>query len=391
MQPKKLTINDKEKSFMNTTHDDQQANPDVQKPEGLRSETSRRQFLQLSAVTSAALMAGLVPSFALADDDPFMASRINRPSWAPTKYLIDCHCHLGSGPTVQELAPTIHTAADWGALRTKEPEKFAKAVSEDAVDDSAILLGAMDKYGVTHAIIQTAPGKGTNNQMVIEAAKKSNGRFFPIYRPEAVSNAAARGTLGVDYGGELSKVVRQIADELQSPAMSTTRGVGEIVPVTTEIHPAKITRDMAPIMEVLKARGDLPIMFPTGYTGWKGVHYYVFSPIWVDEVAGTFPTVPIVLTKMGRSIRASFDACLSVAMRNANVYFDMTDTSAEHLREAISIIGAQRIMYGSDLSSISSNHSEMDNLSTAIEARLSSDEREQIAWKTANQIYKLGL
>jgi len=249
----------------------------------------------------------------------------------------------------------------------------------------------MDKYGVTHAIIQTAPGKGTNNQMVLDAARKSNGRFFPIYRPEAVSHAAARGTLGVDYGGEVSKVVRQIADELQSPAMSATRGVGEVVPISTELHPAKITREMAPIMEVLKARGNLPIMFPTGYTGWKGVHYYVFSPIWVDEVAATFPTVPIVLTKMGRSIRASFDACMSVAMRNANVYFDMTDTSAEHLREAISIIGEQRIMYGSDLSAISSNHATMDNLKTAIETRLSAEEREHIAWKTANQIYKLGL
>jgi len=376
---------------MSTNHDEQQASPDVQKPEGLRSETSRRQFLQFSAATSAALVAGLVPSAAVADDDLVMAGRSNRPSWAPTKYLIDCHAHIGSGPTVAELAPTIHSSQDWGALRTKQPEKFAKAFSEDAVDDSAILLRAMDKYGVTHAIVQTAPAKGTNNQMVLDAARKSKGRFFPIYRPEAISNAAARGTLGVDYGGEVSKVVRQIAYELQSPAMSATRGVGEIVPITTEIHPAKITRDMAPIMEVLKARGGLPIMFPTGFTGWKGVHYYVFSPIWVDEVAATFPTVPIVLTKMGRSIQASFDACLSVAMRNANVYFDMTDTSAEHLREAISIIGEQRIMYGSDLSAISSNHSTMDNLRTAIETRLSAEEREHIAWKTANQIYKLGL
>lgn len=376
---------------MSTNHNGQQGGPNVQKPVGSSSKASRRQFLQLSAAAAAVAAGGLAPSAAVADDDLVIAGVSNRPSCAPTKYLIDCHCHLGSGPTVGELAPTIHSAADWGALRTKQPEKFAKAVSEDAVDDSAILLGAMDKYGVTHAIIQTAPGKGTNNQMVLDAARKSGGRFFPIYRPEAVSNAAARGTLGVDYGGEVSKVVRQIADELQSPAMSATRGVGEIVPITTEIHPAKITRDMAPIMEVLKARGDLPIMFPTGYTGWKGVHYYVFSPIWVDEVAATFPTVPIVLTKMGRSIRASFDACLSVAMRNANVYFDMTDTSAEHLREAISIIGADRIMYGSDLSAISSNHSTMDNLRTAIETRLSAEEREQIAWKTANQIYKLGL
>jgi predicted TIM-barrel fold metal-dependent hydrolase len=376
---------------MSTSHDEQQAGPDVQKPDGSRIEASRRQFLQFSAATSAAAVGGLVSSAAYADDDLVMAGRSNRPSWAPTKYLIDCHAHLGSGPTVAELAPTIHSSQDWGALRTKQPEKFAKAFSEDAVDDSAILLRAMEKYGVTHAIVQTAPAKGTNNQMVLDAAKKSNGRFFPIYRPEAISNAAARGTLGVDYGGEVSKVVRQIADELQSPAMSATLGVGEVVPITTEIHPVKIARDMAPIMEVLKARGDLPIMFPTGYTGWKGVHYYVFSPIWVDELAANFPTVPIVLTKMGRSIQASFDACLSVAMRNANVYFDATDTSAEHLRKAISIIGAQRIMYGSDLSAMSSNHSIADNLITAIETRLTAEEREQIAWKTANQIYKLGL
>jgi uncharacterized protein len=375
---------------MSTNHDEQRSSPQVHKLEGVVSKTSRRHFFTCSAAAAAAAGA-LVSSAAYADDTLAMAAGSHRPSWAPTKYLIDCHMHLGSGPTVAELAPTIHSPADWGALRSKQPDKFAKAFSEDAVDDSAILLGALDRYGVTHAVIQTSPGKGTNNQMVLDAAKKSNGRFIPTYRPEAISNAAARGTLGVDYGGELSKVVRQIADELQSPAMSATRGVGEVVPISTELHPAKIVRDFGPIMEVLKARGGLPIIFPTGYTGWKGVHYYIFSPIWADEMAGTFPTVPIILGKMGRGIQASFDACLSVAMRNANVYFDMTDTAPEHLRKAISIIGAQRIMFGSDTSAISSNYSILDNLKTAIEAGLSAEEREQIAWKTANQLYKIGL
>ncbi|MBK6280656.1 MAG: twin-arginine translocation signal domain-containing protein [Gammaproteobacteria bacterium] len=124
---------------MSTSHDEQQAGPAVQKPEGSRSEASRRQFLQLSAAASAAAAGALVSSAAYADDDPVMAGRSTRPSWAPTKYLIDCHCHLGSGPTVAELAPTIHTARDWGALRTRQPEKCAKAFSEDALDDSAIL------------------------------------------------------------------------------------------------------------------------------------------------------------------------------------------------------------------------------------------------------------
>jgi uncharacterized protein len=375
---------------MKTNNEEQQASADEQKPEGLRSETSRRQFLQLSAITSAALMVGLVPFTAHADDDPKIAGINNRPSWAPTKYLIDCHCHVGSGPTVAELAPNIHSPQDWGALRTKEPEKFAKAMSEEGVDNSEHLLRAMDKYGVTHAIIQSAPGHGTN-PMVLDAAKKSGGRFFPIYRPEAVATAAAKGELGLSSSEDTARLASQVADELQSPAMSAMVGVGEITPITTEIHPVKITRDMAPIMEVLKARGDLPIMFPSGYSGWRGVHYYIFSPIWVDEVAATFPTVPIVFTKMGRSIQASFDACLSVAMRNANVYFDMTDTTPEHLRKAITVLGAHRIMYGSDLSGISTGYSEEENLRTAIEARLSAEEREQIAWKTANQVYKLGL
>jgi len=312
-------------------------------------------------------------------------------TWRPTEFLIDCHCHVGAGPTVSKLAEDIHSPRDWGAVRTERPELFAKAVGEDGIDNSDYLLRAMDRYGVTHAIIQTAPGKGIGNQLVLDAAERSGGRFFPLYRPEAVSHAAARGTLGVDYGDEVSTVTRQIADELLSPAMSATLGVGEIVPVTTELHPALIVRDMAPIMEALMARGGLPIMFPTGYTGWKGVHYFCYQPVWVDELAGAFSEVPIILTKMGRSIRGSFDACMSVAMRNANVYFDMTDTSAEHLREAIGVLGAHRIMYGSDLSGVSTGYSEEDNIRTAVEARLSPEEREQIAWKTANQVFKLGL
>jgi hypothetical protein len=54
--------------------------------------------------------------------------------------------------------------------------------------------------------------------------------------------------------------------------MRAMLGVGEITPISTEVHPALITRDMAALMEVLKARGGLPVMFATGYSGWKGQH-----------------------------------------------------------------------------------------------------------------------
>jgi hypothetical protein len=163
------------------------------------------------------------------------------------------------------LAESIHSPADWGAVRTKQPELFAKAMSEGGVDNSEHLLRAMDRHGVTHAIVQTAPGKGITNRMVLDAAEKSGRRFFPIYRPEAVSSAAAKGDLGTGSREDNARVVSQVADELRSPAMRAMLGVGEITPISTEVHPALITRDMAPIMEVLKGRGGLPIMFPTGF------------------------------------------------------------------------------------------------------------------------------
>ena len=143
-------------------------------------------------------------------------------------------------------------------------------------------------------------------------------------------------------------------------------------------------------MEALRPN-KLPIMLPTGSSGWKGSLSYIYNPIWVDEVAGNFPDVPIVLSKMGRSIRASFDACLTVAKRNANVYFDLTETSAVHLRESIDQLGAHRIMFGTDLHGLSVNYSLEHGLHTVDEANPTAEEREWIAWRTANTLYRFGL
>ena len=117
-------------------------------PNATGHAASRRHFLQLSAATSAAAVSGLIPAAAVAGENQVTTGSGDQWAALQTKYLIDCHCHLGSGPTIAELAPTIHSPRDWGALRTGQPEKFAKAVSEDALDDSAILLGAMDRHGV---------------------------------------------------------------------------------------------------------------------------------------------------------------------------------------------------------------------------------------------------
>ena len=102
------------------------------------------------------------------------------------------------------------------------------------------------------------------------------------------------------------------------------------------------------MMKVVSKHG-VPIQFPTAWSQFPGGLFYG-DPLWVDEVAMRHPNVPIILTKMGRSIGRYFDSAMTVAMRNVNIYFDVVGTNPQHLRFAIDKIGAHRIMFGTDWS-----------------------------------------
>ena len=160
-----------------------------------------------------------------------------------------------------------------------------------------------------------------------------------------------------------------------------------------ETHPEKIARDMKPFMDVA-ARYSLPVQFPTGWTQFPGGMYFA-DPVWTDEIAGRYPQVPVILTKMGRGLH-HFETALSVAMRNVNVYFDTVGTIGEHVRIAVDTIGADRIMFGSDWSATWRWLSDPSDLYTMRKnildnAKLSAEEREQIEWRTASRVFRLGL
>jgi len=96
----------------------------------------------------------------------------------------------------------------------------------------------MDEHGVTHAIIQTAPGKGVTNQMITDTAKKSSGRIFPLYWAETVTTAASSEASGTGTREDFYMDARLVVDELQSTAMRGMIGVSE----TTPISPVKSIR-----------------------------------------------------------------------------------------------------------------------------------------------------
>ena len=58
----------------------------------------------------------------------------------------------------------------------------------------------------------------------------------------------------------------------------------------------------------------------------------------------------IVITKIGRSIQHLFENAMMVALRNANVYFDIVRIHQAHLRHAADKLGSERILFGTDWS-----------------------------------------
>ena len=347
---------------------------------------SRRDVIKIAA--AAAATAGSLPlAVASANEAESTAGR-------GARFLLDCHVHVGGSPALAGLIDQVQTPKDWLALRGKQPEAFAKAASQSQVDNSDDLIAIMDKHGVTHALIQATPGKDASNQLVADAAKRHEGRLFPIYRPEELLGDLGTGSIEPPTEEDLRQNARQVAENVEGlfPELGMV-GMGEFIVggfVTTALDPVKIARDVGPIMEALRPK-KLPIQFPTATSGWKGGLYYIYEPLWVDELAANFSDVPIVLTKMGRGIPTSFDACLVIAKRNSNVYFDLTDSRPDHLREAIDEIGAHRIIYGSDLHALSLNYAEEVGAEIVDGANPTAEEREWISWRTANEVYQLGL
>jgi predicted TIM-barrel fold metal-dependent hydrolase len=102
----------------------------------------------------------------------------------------------------------------------------------------------------------------------------------------------------------------------------------------------------------------------------------------------------VILTKMGRSLQYYFDTSMVVAMRNANVLLDVVGTRPDHLRQAIDMIGSERILFGTDWSATWRWVREPADLyalrlRVLDEAGLSDEERDNILWRNAVRVFKL--
>lgn len=301
--------------------------------------------------------------------------------------IIDSHVHLGSFPSLAELGHLLRRSEDVVAFRTRHPELFRAMREENPFDNADDLVTALDTHGIATAIVQARPGR-VPNDLVANACLRHPGRLAGLVR---VGHEQLVHGYTDDPASARAQACEEIARGVETLGM---RGVGEVFAraFTTALHPERIADDLTPIMEAVR-HYHVPIQFPTAWSQFPGGLYWG-DPVWVDEVAARFPTVPIVLTKMGRGIEHYFATSMAIALRNENVYFDTVGTTADHLAAAVQAIGSRRVMFGTDWSATWRWVSEPADLFTqrlnVVECtELSADDRSNVLGHTASRLFGL--
>jgi len=301
--------------------------------------------------------------------------------------IIDSHVHIFSYPSFRDLSKQIRTMEDAIAFRTRYPDLYNCNLTEAPIDSTDELIADMDKNNIDFSLVQARAGH-VSNDLVAQAAKRHPTRMVALARIGHDQEAAG-------YHDDPGPAREQAPAELER-ALTTLGmlGIGEVFvrALTDKIHPEKIAKDLSGVMRVAE-KHKVPIQFPTAWSQFPGGLFYG-DPVWADEVAGRHPTVPVILTKMGRSIERYFDTVMSVAMRNTNVYLDVVGTNPQHLRFAIDKLGPERIMFGTDWSttwlwlSVPATLHQI-RMKVLDDAKLTQAEREQILWKNAARLFKL--
>ena len=211
------------------------------------------------------------------------------------------------------------------------------------IDNSDQLIADMDAFGIDKAFIQARPGSVTNDQVALSVERHPD-RLYGLMRIGHDQEAV------YEYMEDPAPVWDGAADEVPHCIEDLGMiGLGEIFirTITAEVDPEKIAKDLVPMMGAVN-HYKVPVQFPTACSQLPSGLFYG-HPVWADEVAARYPDVPIILTKMGRSLIAYFEPCMVVGMRNENVYFDVVGTGADHLRQALDLLGFERIMFAGDL------------------------------------------
>ena len=305
--------------------------------------------------------------------------------------IIDSHTHPFGNSNV-DLTDKIKSKRDAVTLRFRHPEAYREFWTnrEDAGD---LLIEDMNAAGISRTVVQPSVGEG--NQGVINMIKRHPDRLVGLFNvgdPELVTKHPTDGRPVRAYQGRPTQETQaEFAAEVKHYVEDIgLKGCGEILGFTKHSAPELIAEDLTPLLEVLSDY-RLPLQIPTGWSQFPTALYHGV-PFFVDDLAERFPEVPIIITKMGRGYSFIFEVALAVAFKHYNVYLDTVQAPAEHIARAVSELGADRVLYGTDWS-MSWRQANMPNgiynntLAVIEDASLSAADKEWVLGKTCASVF----
>jgi L-fuconolactonase len=279
--------------------------------------------------------------------------------------IFDSHAHLISGD-LQRYPPTAHLAA-LPAADLQRPF---------AVEQ---LLADMDAQGVVRAVlVQRSSIYGYDNSYVCDAAQRSSGRLCAVAAIDACDPHASehlthwvseRGAAGIRLmephrGADLSWLASENALALWDVAQA--RGVAVCV------HFFRWNRDagMAALTRILERWPHLTVVIDhlsNAPVESGAPHFGVDEPLRAlmsfPHVYSKFTTIPL-----GFLAREGIDA-------------------APLIDHVVSSFGAQRLMWGSDVTQSKGSYAYMVELARRATSALTEGERMQVLYGTAAQVY----
>lgn len=186
------------------------------------------------------------------------------------------------------------------------------------------LIEAMDRSGIEKAIVQPHPKPVTSvilvHDYIAEQAIKYKGRIFGL--------ASINPHEGIEfYSTEADRCITDLGF------------LGLKLHPSTHLSP--INSQTSDIVFQTADRLRVPVMIHTGV----GVPFTM--PSLVIPRAQSFPDVRIILAHAGRSDFA--EEALIVAREFENVYLETSWNTASWIQKFIALLGADRVMMGSDL------------------------------------------
>lgn len=222
------------------------------------------------------------------------------------KHICDAHLHYGRPDTLKELADTSPLRERFACCRSVQFDKmdnYAARLAEHRVEKTVLIPFVFREVDIE-----------AENRLVIEASRSKPGAYFPY----------------------------ALLDE--GDPFFAERHYSEIVGLKQHIvlHKTELTAERKEILDCLQQHELILLL-----------HTHAANRIaYVSEIVRNFPHLKIQIAHMGRAEpgNEAFMLAVLTAMRGYDTVFFDTSTvrQPQIVKKAVNLVGADRILYGSD-------------------------------------------